>query len=185
MLINFLLIVQLFLPLNKHLLFAAREQVAKTSVTRPHVNPLVSVPILTLCSTPNIGKSFLTEAITSAHRLTIFTIVERSSIECALLRSDWFTKFAPLSQPMRTQTTRALLAHDFPRLAPVTSTLIGSYALPTYVFIGQSNYFEIGFTARIKTNLFIDRYVCASLFQFIIKKKKEINQILDVYIHYI
>ena len=41
---------------------------------------------------------------------------------CITLLCDWFTKLAPLFQPMgiQTKTNRVLAARVFPRLAPVT-----------------------------------------------------------------
>ena len=62
---------------------------------------------------------------TRASMLTHFVAVYRHSrllLFCITTLCDWFTKLAPLSQPMaiQTKTNRLLAARVFPRLAPVT-----------------------------------------------------------------
>ena len=56
-----------------------------------------------------------------ARKFELF-LVERLLCFCFTTLGDWLAKLAPLSQPMRskTRTSRDLLAHIFPRLAPVT-----------------------------------------------------------------
>ena len=70
---------------------------------------------------------------------------------CFTVLCDWLTKFAPLSQPMRskTKTNRSSIARVFPRLAPVTWICFEFWLVHSvvYVFvIGRSNYFGFGFT---------------------------------------
>ena len=140
-------------------------------------------------STPNIGKSILTESTTSRspsyiiyNCRAIFSRVSKaiSRLFCCCFTTlcDWFAKFAPLSQPMRTKTTRALLERVFPRWAPVTSTLIGSYALLASVVIGQTNYFGFSFTT-LRSLLCL----CLSIFNlsYTLPLRKFINSSLSIY----
>ena len=87
--------------------------------------------------------------------LAVFILVSKVFSSFTSL-CDWSTKFAPVSQPIRskTKTNHASLARVFPRLAPVACSGLHEFAsssdwfimLFTCVVIGQSNYFGFGFT---------------------------------------